>query len=84
MEQNVEVVNVSRATDFLTGNTIFSVQFGVIGDVPPREFNTAPPAIGVVASIFVPFEKTAPYLVGSRWVLSVDDADGSISLRKSE
>lgn len=84
MEQEVEVVNVSRATDFLTGNTIFSVQFGIIGDTPSRKFDTTPPAIGIVASIFVPFENTAPYLVGSKWTLTVDDGDGSVSLRRSE
>ena len=84
MEQEVEVVNVSRSTDFLTGRTIFSVQFGIIGDVPVREFNTTPPAIGIVVSIFVPFENVAPYLVGSKWILTVDEKDGSVSLRQSK
>ncbi len=84
MDKKVEVVGVTRATDFISGETIFSVQFGVIGDRQPRQFDTTPPAIGVMATIFVPFEQSAPYLVGSEWILSVDEKNGTVSLRPNE
>lgn len=81
MESEAEVVSVSRSTDFITGNIIYSIQFGTLGDVKTRPLNNVPPAISVSAAIFADFKDSAPYRVGSKWKMTVDDEDGSVSLR---
>lgn len=81
MEQDVEVIGVSRSTDFITGKTIYSIQFGTLSDVEPRPLSNNPPAISVSAAIFADFDGSAPYKVGSKWKMIVDDENGFVELR---
>lgn len=82
MEKEVEVVSVSRATDFLSGKDIYSVQFGTVIKNEKNVPTTSPPTISITASIFVDFDNECPYKVGSKWTISVNDKVGSVSIRK--
>lgn len=81
MEKEVEVIGVSRSTDFISGDTIYSVQFGNLGDVRIPPLSNTPPAISVSAAIFADFKDCAPYKVGTKWSMTVDEKDGSVMLR---
>lgn len=82
MEKRVEVISISRATDFLTGKDIYSIQFGNVYKRKEVPLTTTPPVISVTASIFVDFGNECPYKVGSKWIISVDETIGTISIRK--
>lgn len=73
MDKEVEVVSVSRATEFATGKDIYSIQFGSVIKRNVSVPTTAPPTISVTATIFVDFKDECPYKVGSKWILSVSD-----------
>lgn len=80
----VEVLNVSRTVDGKSGEPIFAVQFGntlpkddkryaqyVQNGIPIPSFN--------VLTLFFGFNGIAPYRVGTKWMIAVDD-DGSLKL----
>jgi len=79
MGDEVEVVGVGRATDFLTGENLFTVQFGKISSKKAAAGVLTPPQVSVVLTIFHKFNGVAPYMVGSKWILDIDE-NGKITL----
>ena len=82
--QEVEVLTITQATNILSGDLVFQVSFGIIGE-PMSGF--APPNMKKVSSnVFVIFfsrDKECPYIAGSRWILTIKD-DGTLILNKKE
>ena len=78
----VEVISVTRATDFLTGENLFSVQFGKISSKKAAPGIVSPLA-SVVLTLFHKFNGVAPYIVGSKWVMDISN-DGKITLEEKK
>jgi hypothetical protein len=80
----VEVLNVSRGMDGLSGEPTFAVQFGITlpktdsrysqyvkNGIPIPSFN--------VLTLFYGFDGVAPYRVGTKWKINVNNK-GSLKL----
>ena len=82
--QEVEVLTITQATAILSGELVYQVSFGLIGEPVS---GIAPPQIKKVSSnvlvMFLPRDKRCPYMAGSKWMLTVED-DGTITLNKKE
>jgi hypothetical protein len=87
-EQEVEVISIGRIIDVSTGDFIYQIQFGKMFDVKGdgkaihSPLPGAPPAnkqVSIVLVLNVDIKGAAPYLVGSRWTISIDD-NGKLSL----
>jgi len=82
--KTVEVLNVSRGVDGASGEPLFAVQFGNTLLTSDKRFdqyvqNGIPiPAFNVL-TLFFGFDGVAPYKVGTKWMINVDD-DGSLKL----
>lgn len=88
--KEVEVIQVTRAVEGHTGDSIFQVQFGAVIEVDEelRRFIPTTPyskpqrfVYPNVITLFVKSGEPLPYKVGSRWVISVQ-RDGRLSLEK--
>lgn len=87
-EKEVEVIQITRAINSVTGDYIYQITFGQIVEVdeelrravatPP---NSKPPkkVAPTTFSIFIDSSEPMPYKVGSKWKVSVKD-NGSISV----
>ncbi len=90
--KKVEVIQVTRAVESHTGDSIFQVQFGEVVGVD-QEFRKYLPSTPfskpqkfVYPSALTLFMKSAgaiPYKVGSEWILRVQ-SDGKLSLEGVE
>jgi hypothetical protein len=90
--KEVEVIQVTRAVESHTGESIFQVQFGEVIEVDEelRRFVPAAPfskpqrfVYPAALTLFIKSEKPLPYKVGSRWVIRVQK-DGRLSLEGVE
>ncbi len=81
----VEVLGVGRATDFTTGDLIYQIQFGKTIEVNEQNRRSIPQPMGaapikeqasVILTLFLNFKGAAPYLVGTKWILTVDEKGG--------
>lgn len=82
-ENEVEVINVSRATSALDGSLLFQVVFGIIGK-PGQGIPTAPGSKEIAANTVIAFfksKKETPYKVGTKYIFSISD-NGDISIKK--
>jgi hypothetical protein len=87
----VQVLTVTRATEGLTGSTVYQIAFGRIApltvEVRQRLQDAGaqvPPGPEVAANsliLFFSFEGTVPYRIGSEWELDVG-ADGTLSVKE--
>ena len=80
----VEVLNVSRGVDGQSGEPVFAVQFGnTLPKSDPRYNQYVKTGIPVpsfnVLTLFYGFNGIAPYRVGTKWKIDVDD-NGSLKL----
>jgi|GEM_PF-1990340 len=81
----IEVLNVSKATDGFSNEDVATVQFGRIVPKSDSKYNMLVsrgmnPSFTTLV-LFYKFEDVAPYRVGSKWDLQVDN-DGSIKLEE--
>lgn len=85
-EKDVEVIQVTRAIESVSGDYIYQVTFGQIVDVdeelrktvPTPPNSKAPKKIAPTTfSIFIDSTEPIPYRVGSKWKMRVGD-NGSI------
>ncbi|SRR5579875_840787 len=90
--KEVEVIQVTRAVEGHTGDSIFQVQFGEVIEVDEelRRFIPTTPfskpqkfVYPNVLTLFVKSSEPLPYRVGSRWVIRVQ-RDGRMSLEEAE
>jgi hypothetical protein len=87
-EKDVEVIQVTRAIESVSGDYIYQVTFGQIVDVdeelrrtiPAPANSKAPKKIApTTLTIFIDASKPIPYKVGSKWKISISDS-GSIKV----
>jgi hypothetical protein len=83
LNQPVEVVGITHAVAALDGSSLYQVAFGTIGKLRGPSANPSLPVNADVAAIsmvvFVPADRSSPYTMGSKWVLSVD-SKGAVKL----
>lgn len=90
--KEVEVIQVTRAVEGHTGDSIFQVQFGAAIEVDDelRRFIPTTPfskpqklVYPNVLTLFIKSDQPLPYRVGSRWVIRVQ-TDGRLSLEEAK
>lgn len=90
--KDVEVTNVSIATESSTGKSIYAVKFGEKIEVTPdlqkfipQQANSKPPKSIYydLAIIYFDFDTAVPYKVGSKWKLNIDN-NGAVSFIPSK
>jgi hypothetical protein len=88
-QQVVEVLNVARATEALTGEGILQINFGQVAPIsdelraflPVVPGGHPPKTVQLnTFSMFYKLDGECPYKVGSKWKLSLSP-DGSLELR---
>lgn len=86
----VEVISIGRITDISTGEFIYQVQFGRMFKVDEKNKASIPQMVGIPMSttqvsivlvLNVDFKGAAPYLVGSKWTINIDEK-GNLSLKE--
>ena len=81
----VEVLQITQATDVITGDLVYQVGFGRVGK--PAKGLPMPPQMALISSnsliVFISREKECPYKAGSKWILTIND-DGSLDLKAKE
>jgi hypothetical protein len=81
-EKDVEVIQVTRAIESVSGDYIYQVTFGQVVDVDDELRRTVPiPANSkapkkiapTTLSVFIDASKPMPYKVGSKWKISITE-----------
>ncbi len=86
----VEIINVQRVTDIVTGQTVIQVGFGTPSQITPEiekrirtDANVPTEVYTNVIQLMLPMEGSERYTVGSKWVFKIGK-DGSVNIHKVE
>lgn len=87
-KKEIEVVNVQRVTDIVTGKTVIQVGMGTPAPVTPEmekrinmEDNVPTEVYTNFLQIMLPMEVSELYTVGSKWSLEIGK-DGKVTVSK--